>query len=104
MDVSELIGKKIALVAIGLDKDGKKEGAVWTGLGKWEHGHLYLDRDDDTKTFQFPDDVIQRIKPVPTDLAEIVQDSDYYVKLSIGPLPEDADSNDFKQTGLKWPE
>jgi hypothetical protein len=104
MNYSKLNGKKIAIAAIGVDEHGEKEGAVWTGIARWENGHLYLDREEDPKVFQFPDNVLKRIKPVPSDLSDILLDSEYYVKLSIGPLPEDADPKDYRQTGLKWPE
>jgi hypothetical protein len=104
MNFTELTGKKLAIVAIGESEKGETEGAVFTGLARWANGHLYLDRGRNQKSFQFPDDVLQRIKPVPAEIADIILEAEYYITMSIGPLPNDANPKDYIETGLKWPE
>jgi hypothetical protein len=100
---NELTGKKLALVVLGDDEKGETEGAVFTGLAQWVNGHLYLERGRNQKPFQLPDDTLERIKPVPADIKDIVLEAEYYLTMSIGPLPEDANPNDYIETGLKWP-
>ena len=104
MNFAELTGKKLAIVIMGEDENGKKEGAVFTGLARWANGHMYLDRGRNQKSFQIPDETIERIKPVTPEIADIVLNADYYMKMSIAPLPSEANPKEYIQTGLKWPE
>ena len=68
MNLQELTGKKVAIIAVGDDERGKTEGAVFIGITRWSNMHLYLDHGGDPKSFEFPDDVLVRIKPVPTSV------------------------------------
>jgi len=103
MNFEELTGKKLALAIWGEDENGKDDVAVLTGRARWANGHLYLDYGRNQKPFQFPDDVLERIKPVPADVADIFLEAEFYISMSIGSLPDDADPNDYIDTGLKWP-
>lgn len=102
MNFDELTCRKIALVAWGEDENGKDDVAVFTGIARWENGHLYLDRKG-KKPFQFPDDTLERIKPVPAEISDILLEADFYISMTIGSLPKDANPEDYIKTGLKWP-
>ncbi len=97
-----LTGKRLAIIAIGEDDTGKSEAAVFTGIARLNEGHLFLDREDEVK-FQLPDDTIERIKRTPSDISKIVLGAEFFVTMSIGPIPEGEDPNDYIKTGLKWP-
>jgi hypothetical protein len=102
IDFATLTGKRIAIIAVGKDEKGDTEAAVWTGVGRFDQGRLYLDREEG-KSFEFPNDVLGRIKPVPDSISDIVLHAEYYITMSIGTLPEGADPSEYKDTGLKWP-
>ncbi len=103
MNFETLTGKKLAILAVG-DDNGETEAAVFTGIARWAEGHLFLDRDESQKSFQIPDDTLERIKPVPIEVADIFLGAEFFIPMSIGPLPDNSNPDDFTQTGLKWPE
>ena len=104
MNLDYLTGRKLAILAVGDDEKGETDAAVFTGLARWANGHLYLDREDNQKPFEIPDDTLDRIKPVPPTVTDIFLDAEFYIPMSIGPLPDDEDTKRYLQTGLKWPE
>ena len=103
MNVADLTGKKLALVAFSEDKEGETEAAVFTGIARWTNGHMYMDRGEGQKPFQVPDDILDRIEPVPANISDIVMGADFFVTTYIWPLPDDADAGQYEDTGLKWP-
>jgi len=103
MNLDYLTGKIFAIWAVSENKNGKKEQAVFTGIARWVDGHLFLDREDN-KFFQLPDNALERIKPVPPSVADILQEAEFYVPIYIAPIPNDENPKDYIQTGLKWPE
>jgi hypothetical protein len=98
-----LTGKKLAIIAWGEDEKGEDEAAVFAGLARWAEGHLYLDHGGNPESFQIPDDLLDQVKPVSDDIKDILLDAEYYISMSIGPLPDD-DPDEYEQTGLKWPD
>ena len=104
MDLSELDNKSIALVVWGKDDQGEDDVAVFTGIMKVENGELYFHRDNEEVHFEMPFDDLDRIKPVPSDLKDTMLNCEYFVNLTIVPYPENENPDDFKITGLKWPE
>ena len=56
-------------------------------------------------TFEVRPEWHDRIKPVTNDEARrILLDSDYYLRLRVGTLPDSESDSEYEQTGLKWPE
>jgi hypothetical protein len=72
----------LAIVAVSDGDKGKNEGAVWTGITRWEGDHLSLDREAG-EVFEVPDDVLDRVKPVPSSVAELLFGADFYITMSI---------------------
>jgi uncharacterized protein YdhG (YjbR/CyaY superfamily) len=97
-----LTGKKLAIIAVGEDAKGETEAAVFTGTARWHDGHVLLDRENE-QSFQLPDDTLERIKPTPAKVSKIVLGAKFYVTMSIGPIPEGENPEDYIKTGLKWP-
>jgi hypothetical protein len=104
MNFEYLTGKKLAILAVGDDDNGETEAAVFTGVARWANGHLFLERDSNQKSFQIPDDTLERIKPVAVKVADIFQGAEFYVPMSIGLLPDNVNPHDYLESGLKWPE
>ncbi|HEY41703.1 MAG TPA: hypothetical protein G4O18_07565 [Dehalococcoidia bacterium] len=104
MELEQLVDKSLALVVWGENKQGKDEVVVYAGTMKVEDGSLFFHRDDESVHFGIPLDDLNRIKPVPSELSEMLLKCEYFVNINIQPIPEDADPEDYRQTGLKWPE
>lgn len=104
MKFEELTGKKLAMIVWGEDDNGEDDVAVFTGIARWTGEHLYLDREDNPKPFQIPDELLERIEITPEEIKDIVLDAEYYFNATISPLPDNEDESDYMQTGLKWPE
>ncbi len=47
---------------------------------------------------------LDRIKSTPADLVDILMNAEFFLPLSVGALPDDADPSDYIHTGLKLPQ
>ena len=103
-DYSHLHDKKFAVIMI--EDDGSDDGdwVVLWGTAKWCDNHLFVRRDMETAEFPIPDDALDRIKPVTADVREILEDAEYCITLSVGPIPDGVDPATLLQTGFKWPD
>ena len=100
MNHQELIGKSHTLLLAG-DDDA---WSVIGGIVNQEGEILVLDRGADEQPFLIQPDWLARIKPVPADLSDILIGADFFLLLSVGILPDDADPNDYIYTGLQLSE
>jgi hypothetical protein len=48
------------------------------------------------------EDRFERIKETPEDLKSILDGADYFIQMTVGNLPDDADTDGMRNTGLKW--
>ena len=90
INFKELNGKRLALISWGKDEKKKAEVSVFTGIAKWDSGHLYfeLDTKGKLKSFQLRDDLLEQIKPVPAEIKDIVLEAEFYVNMSNVPMPD----------------
>jgi hypothetical protein len=102
MDLSNLNGKNFAILMIA-ETNGEEDWAYFGGIAKWDGKQLIVDRGPENKPFPVPEHTFDRIKPVDEKLRQVFEHADYYVPLLIGPLPEDADLNEYIATGMFWP-
>ena len=100
VDVSRLVGVKIALLIMDYSESEEGEGYLVDGFGKVRDGKLFLDRGTDTD-FPVPEDTYSRIKPVTLEQAELVGDAQFLLILTAGPKPDDGE--EYIQTGLRLP-
>lgn len=103
IDFTEVHDKKFAVIFI--EDDGTEDGK-WTilvGVAKWRDGHLSVFRSVDVPEFPIPDATLDRVKPVLSEVREILQQADFCTILSVGPLPDDADPAQITHTGLRLP-
>lgn len=103
IEPTKIDGKKLALIAWGTDEKGKDDVALFTGIAKWDGNQLTLDRRDGEPGISIPNNWLDRLKLVEQSLKETLLDSEYSISISVGHLPEDGESSDFKLLGLKWP-
>lgn len=103
LDFTIVHNKKFAVIFV--EDDGTDDGAwtVLTGVAKWRDGHLFVHRGMSVPEFPIPDDTLARVRSVQPGFRDILEEADYCTMLSVGPMPEDADSTEFTDTGLRLP-
>ena len=103
IDLTHIHDKKFAMI---LFQDDGTEDGQWTvvaGVAKWRDGHLFVHRGMDIPEFPVPDDTLDRVKPVLPEVREILEDAEFSIMLTVGPLPEGADPRQYIHTGLRLP-
>jgi hypothetical protein len=102
-DFSHIQNRKFAIIMV--EDDGSKDGGwvVMTGIAKWQNGHLSLYRGEDIPEFPIPDDTLDRIKLVAPEVKEILEEAEYSIMLSVGPIPDNIDPSTLNHTGFTWP-
>ena len=103
MNPADIHGKRIAMVAWGEKPDGTDDVVVFAGTAEWDGARLIVNGGPDSFSFQVQDDWIGRLQPVAPDLKETLLDAEYSFSVTIGPLPDGANLDEFVRTGIKWP-
>ena len=94
------IPARMSLLLVG---DGEDEVYASAGELVERDGALVFVRQDGG-VLPFEAEWLARAKPVTEDLRSIFgSESEFFVLLSVGNLPDDADPTDYKPTGLKLP-
>ena len=101
IDLKLIDGKKIGLILWYENKDGKDQAMVHVGTASW-NGKILIVKLKNNSSFEVFPEWFDRIKETNSETKKILLDSDYCISLLIGDLPEDADLDNFKKTGLKW--
>jgi hypothetical protein len=96
--LDELNGKSFAIVAI--EESG--EGACFVGKAQWDGKKLFFERPGMLESIQIPEHRVGSVTRTPPELRDLVA-ADYFVRLTIGSLPEDAALGEYMRVGLKWP-
>jgi hypothetical protein len=99
LNLQELNGKSLALLLAGEDEDW----SVLRGVVLQEGEVLLLDHSAG-QAFHIQPEWLDRIKPTPPDLSDILMNADFFLPLSVGALPEDADPSDYIHSDLKLPD
>jgi hypothetical protein len=98
---SDLDGRTLAVLL--LDGEGDDHHVVW-GEVRLEHDAVVLQDAVGAHTMTLLDDWLARIEPSPPELRErLLEGAEFWLRLSVGPLPSDADSGEFMFTGLRLP-
>jgi hypothetical protein len=97
------IGKRFSLLLMGETADGAERCAVLSGTLMQAPSGLILDRGINTPIDIRPE-WIERIRPVGADVKDILLGAEFYLPLSVGPIPEGASMEGYEKIGLKWPE
>ncbi len=100
MNSQELNGKTLALLFAGKDGDW----SVLRGTVHQQGDVVMLDHSASGEPFHIQPEWLDRIKPIPEDLSDILMNADFFLSLSVGTLPERSDPSDYKFTGLKLSE
>jgi len=104
-DPSDLNGKTLAVLVFELGDEDEDKGAIFFGIARYDGQQLVLDRGRDRPPFVVRDEWLSRIKPVPEDTDDIFEGAQYFLPLTIEPLPPGVDPSEegYEETGLKWP-
>jgi hypothetical protein len=96
--LDELNGKSFALVAV--EESG--EGACFVGTARWDGTKLFFERPGMLEPIEIPEHRVGSVARTPPELGHLIE-ADYFVRLTIGNLPEDVAPGEYTRVGLKWP-
>jgi hypothetical protein len=100
MNIIELDGRAFALWLT----DEDSESAVFSGRVLWDGAALRLVRDR-KPAFEILPEWYEGIQTVTNDeVRRILRGADFFLDLNVGDIPVGAETEESKQTGLKWPE
>lgn len=85
--LSDLYGKKLALLLWYTNEDNEATAAVVSGVAFLHNGHLSLHRGNLLPPLRIPLHLVWRARPVPQDLQDIVEQADYCIQGMISELP-----------------
>lgn len=100
MNVRELLGKHLALLLIADDENGEPEVMTVHGEVAERDGVMFLDRGLKGQ-LELRDEWHDRVR-IANGEARTILESEYYLPLTVGTLPEDEDPASFEFTGITW--
>ena len=103
IDPTTLDGRPFALLLMGEDEQGAEDWAVFGGIARWDGRELRVERSEQGP-FVVSAAWLARVRPTTEETREILLGAEFYLPLSVGPLPPDADPADYLATGMRWPE
>ena len=86
-NLAHIHDKKFAVMLV--EDDGSEDGR-WTVLSviaRWHGGHLFVNRGTDEPEFPVPVHALDRVKPVPRFIREVLHEAEYFVPLAAGLVP-----------------
>jgi hypothetical protein len=100
MNIAELDGKPFTLWLT----DDNDESAVFSGTARWDGSTLHLERKP-KPPFEIRPEWYERTQAVTNEEArKILLGADYFLRLYLGDVPQEATPGEYAPTGLKWPE
>jgi hypothetical protein len=103
VNIEDIHEKVLAMVAWHERADGSDDVVVFIGIAQWADGKLTMHFDSPQSLFEVPDELLDRITPVPPEMRKDLREADYYFNVIIGDLSDEEDKTKLLSTGLKWP-
>jgi hypothetical protein len=103
MLMERLAGKRLGVLLIAVDQPDRDDVCAISGIvakvgGEWS---LQL---ESGQTIPLPDNTEERLEQATNeDARQIFDGAEYYIAMSVGPLPEDAKPDEYRPIGLRWP-
>jgi hypothetical protein len=84
--------------------DNNDDSAVFSGTARWDGSTLRLERKP-KPPFKVQPEWYERIQAVTNEeVRKILLGADYFLRLYVSDLPQEATPGEYAATGLKWPE
>src|ERR1700757_3507555 len=99
----DIIGKRLALILWGEDRNGEDEVWVHTGTVRASGSGFVLDRGEDKPQVKLLPEWLPRIKPVCDELRTTLLEAEICLSLTVAPVPEGMDPSEFEDIGLHHP-
>jgi hypothetical protein len=99
----DIVGKRLALVIWGKDRDGEDEVWVHTGTVQASGSGFVLDRGEDKPQVKLLPEWLSRIKPVNEEVRSTLCGAEICVSFTLSPIPEGMDPSLFEDIGLHHP-
>src|SRR5438445_6377123 len=94
-----VVGKRLALVIWGTDRNGEDEVWVHTGSVQASGSGFVLDRGEDKPQVKLLPEWLSRIKPVDDEVRSTLCEAEICVSLTLSPIPEGMDPSEFEDIG-----
>jgi hypothetical protein len=99
----DIVGKRLALITWGRDRNGEDEVWVHTGTLQASGSEFVLHCGDEAAPVKLLPEWLPRIKLVSDELRPDLLGAELYLSLTISPIPEGADPSQFEDIGLHQP-
>ena len=96
-------GRRIAVVIAKPLSDGRKEWALFSGIGTVENDTLYLERGAGLKRFEIRNEWLERIKPVWPNARAPYCESELHLSLALNAFPNDTPPEELMNSAQKLP-
>ena len=101
MRFEDIAGKTVALLLMGVDRNGEDEWSVVAGTVTQTRDGLLFHHDGKPEGFPLPDDALDRMKLTPPAVGDTMLGAEIILPLSVGPKPEGPDGENMIETGLR---
>ena len=103
MRPEDLDGRAVALLFMYDVDEGNEDMRVLQCRTRFSDGEVIAIHGPQCDAFPLNEEWLERVHPVPEDLRAILQDAEFFLPLTIGPLPDDVDADkDCRPLGLSW--
>lgn len=99
MNIEMAIGKRITLVVTNVEN--KDDVHVYVGQLQIQNGSFCFTNEEKGWLLHLNDEQLARLTPVVEELKTILLNADFYLPMTIHPLPE-AGQEEYIKTNLKW--
>jgi len=103
VNLTDVHGKCLAMMAWGKKADGSNEVVVFTGTTDWDGRRLLMRRGHGKPPLEIQDEWLDRIEAAHPSLQSELLGAEYYFSVTIGPLSAADDASQLQDTGLIWP-
>jgi hypothetical protein len=99
MNVEMAIGKRVTLVVASVEK--RDDVHVYVGQLQIQKGNFCFINEEKGWLLHLNDEQLARLTPVAEELKATLLNADFYLPMTIQPLPE-AGQEEYSKTNLKW--
>ena len=99
----DLVGRRLALVIWGEDRNGEEEVWVHAGIVCAMGSALFLERGGDKPMVRLFPEWLAKIQIVGENLRETLLNAEFQISLTVGPVPAGIDPSNLHFTGLTEP-
>ena len=103
VNLEQLQGKDIAVWLVIKNADGSTDQWWFDGPLAIQDDRIVVSRGDAGPPFKLSLEMVEKIEPCNETQKEAFEGCDYFIRLMVGPLPDDMDRTKLEYSGLTLP-